>query len=125
MRPPIFIAEGLDLGAYATEDDAICAVEWQDVDDGIYVAYDSEGRLLTLSVDPPSRQPKRFLGLTWDPGGEVRLDVAEDEPTHQEDLRSLILRFRSALGEATEGMEGEPLPVLVNWVTARLRVKNL
>lgn len=59
IRPPIFLGEAgqppprNDLAAYATEDEAVRWDEWIDVENDEYVAYDSEGRLLTLSVDPP------------------------------------------------------------------------
>ncbi|MBC7810421.1 MAG: hypothetical protein H7175_04705, partial [Burkholderiales bacterium] len=80
MKPPIFIYEPGTLMVFASLDDALSYIEPVDVYENLYVAYDSEGRLLHLSArDKTFRYP-----ITVTP---------EDVPTHQDDLRNLLVPF--------------------------------
>ena len=49
MRPPIVIAEGLDVSFYGSSDAAALALEGPDVIEGIYRAFDADARPLLLS----------------------------------------------------------------------------
>lgn len=52
-RPPILLAEGEDISVFKTVAAAASYAEAIDVDDGVYKAWDAQGRLLTLSTAPP------------------------------------------------------------------------
>lgn len=82
MQPPVIIAEGLDLKLYDSVHDAALDLEAIDVQDGIYVGYDSEGRELLLTV----REEK------------VEILAAEASPGHRRQLAELLRAALAAIG---------------------------
>jgi hypothetical protein len=48
VRPPIIVVEGLDVSFFPSPSAAAAALEGPDVIDGIYQAYDADGRRLVL-----------------------------------------------------------------------------
>lgn len=81
INPPILVAEGWDLKLYASIRDAELDLEPVDVESGIYVGYDSQGRLLKIETRDSA----------------VVLSAAEPSPTHQRQLEELL---RGALQQA-------------------------
>lgn len=86
MQPPLIIAEGLDLKLYESVHDAALDLEAIDVEDGIYVGYDSEGRELRLTV----REEK------------IEISAAEASPGHQRQLAELLRAVLAAVGRPAE-----------------------
>lgn len=82
MQPPLIIAEGLDLHLYESVQDAALDLEAIDVQDGIYVGYDSEGRALRLTVRDD----------------RVEISDAETAPEHQRQLAELLREALAAVG---------------------------
>jgi hypothetical protein len=116
IQPPIFIADGNDLSVLPTVESAEQHVESPDVDE--YELFDSTGRKL------------RFLGKT-EPAGRwitsvaiepVHLVAAEETPSHQEELRTLILRCLAAVGETSSQLKSRPLDELIREATRRFSV---
>jgi hypothetical protein len=100
MKPPV-VLWSRDDGTAKVFDSAerlLLEVESPDVDDANYSAFDSEGRLLNLRVDRKGAAPKRrrwFQVFVLEP---VILEEAETEPTHQDELRELLIRNLGYLG---------------------------
>ncbi|MCM0755566.1 hypothetical protein M7784_09950 [Desulfovibrio aminophilus] len=74
---PIFVFENDFMWVFPVQRDAEVDLECYDVLDGAYVAFDAQGRKLRL--DCAEESAPLFMSL------------AEEEPTHAEDLRRRIL----------------------------------
>jgi hypothetical protein len=83
------IADGWDVGFYARKEDAEGYMEAIDVQDGVYVGYDAEGRLLEI--------------VPWASGSQIR--VAENTPGHQQELRELLLGLLERIGKKPQGTD--------------------
>lgn len=90
MHPPLIIAEGLDLHLYDSVHDAALGLEAIDVQDGIYVGYDSEGRALLLKVRDD----------------RVEISDAEASPGHQQQLAELLREALAAVGRPSRADAG-------------------
>jgi hypothetical protein len=64
MKSPIIIIESYDIGKYPSAKHAANHLEVQDVQDGIYEAYDSNGLLLDINIERVERE-HRFLFIKW------------------------------------------------------------
>ncbi len=84
---PIVIAEGWDLKLYSSQEDAELDLEPVDVEAGLYIGYDSQGRLLKLETRDSA----------------VVLSAAESSPTHQTQLEELL---RGALQRTGHNLQG-------------------
>jgi hypothetical protein len=51
ISPQVFIVEGQDISSFGSLDDAIEGVEPQDVEDGVFEAFDSTGRVIELTAE--------------------------------------------------------------------------
>lgn len=106
IRPPVFVKDmnGCDISVHASVEDARLHIEPTDVENEEYIAYDSEGRLLTLSVV----EDKRTRLPSW--GRErVVLDQAEEEPTHEQELRMALLDYLKCSGLPEKTYQSLPL----------------
>ena len=81
ITPPIFVADGDDVSAFRTIADAQRALEEIDVDDGIYLAWDSTGRVLALTTGFQSGFPGSM---------GVHITAAVPERVEPDVLRSLL-----------------------------------
>lgn len=92
-RIKYIVADGFDVGFYGRKEDAENYMEAIDVRDGVYVGYDSEGRLLKIS-----------------PHGQAsEITLAEEDPGHSEDLRNLLIELLSRRGRKSERTDLESL----------------
>ncbi len=73
-------------------------LEAQDVLDNQFIAYDSQGCLLTLSVN--SR-------------GAVVVSVGVENPTHADTLKQLLIKYLTFYQEPQDGLDAMPLDELV------------
>lgn len=102
MVPPVAL-EDRDgyLGLFESVDEAVANMDLDDVLDRECVAYDSEGRL--LSVLP-----------TYGGDSVATIELEEPVPGHQEQLRAALLHaLRIRLGDAAVGIDALPLPELI------------
>lgn len=100
MKPPIIIVEDGDLQLYPSARDAALDLEAMDVRDGIYTAYDSEGRLLKLGIKADKSE-----SVTIEPGGEP-------DPTRAAELREALGRFLANVMKKAS-LEKAELPELI------------
>ena len=80
---PIFVVEGLDIGVYATVEDAKLSLEPWWVEQNLGVVYDAEGRLLKLDSGDKS----------------VYISLGEAEPTHAAELEAILRSYLKAIGD--------------------------
>lgn len=99
-RPPIIIADGLDVGFFPTIEAAARALEVIDVEDGIYRAFDRDGKALRLSSSG-SRVIITCPTPTLDARNELLLllreflhEIGEGGGTESMDLEQLIRHCR-------------------------------
>jgi hypothetical protein len=83
--PPIFVIDGLDVGIFASIDDAVLQLEPVDVQRAEYSAYYAQGRLLQLEVKGP----------------RVMAYLAEANASHGEELSAALRLFLKAMGVMT------------------------
>lgn len=108
MKAPIFIDGDGGLLIFNTVEDAVNYIEPTDVENYEYnAAYDSEGRLLNLRLEESfvSRRRRSFLGglIEITPSTPlISIESAESNPTHQEELKNLLIGFLMKTGVQEE-----------------------
>jgi hypothetical protein len=111
MKAPLFAADEYDIIAFKDAKAMEGYLEAQDVKGGEYrAAYDSEGRLLELSIVP--REVHGPFGSSWQVEG-VAVRAAEDSPAHAAELAALLWNY--ALQHKLEKLHG-PRPALASLV---------
>lgn len=95
--PPIFVIDGQDVIVFESVKEAKLSLEPIDVTNSVYVAYDAQGRLLRLETD--DRRVNMFL--------------AQDEPTHADELEAALREFLQAMNEPIANDTTCGLPSLV------------
>jgi hypothetical protein len=118
-KPPLFVWEPGDLYVF---DDVVSAQTWleaADVKHGSDVAYDAVGRRLRLRVegDPPTWW-NRWWRREW-----VVIECTEDAPSGAGELREILERFLTAVGEKPTELALLSLPELE--AIARLRSASI
>ena len=97
VRPPIILNEHGSIDVFQSTEAAEIYMEPIDVENGEYVAYDSEGRLLRIVPTSP----------------RVTIETAELEPSHQDEVRALLVRLLTHLGVPKEELLNLSLGALV------------
>lgn len=117
MRPPFVLIDSTgDIEVFDTVQKLEQYAEPADVLQNEFVAYDSEGRLLSLQVVHVVRG--RFLKVRLP---VVRVVEAEQEPAHRDDLRRSLLRFLVQLGDDETVCEQFSLSDLLSRVVRAVR----
>jgi hypothetical protein len=98
MKTPIFINERGDVSVFESVEDAEHYIEPIDVANNEYVGYDSEGRLLQLTVTDANR---------------VNIRSAESVPRHAAELRKALTWFLSYVGVSENWLSNASLQELV------------
>jgi len=105
LEPPIFIWDPNDLSAFESAEAAGKYLEAVDVETGVYkAAYDAQGRLLKLLT---VKNDRPLMG-----GKVVRVEAAEEEPTHGADLDEILRKFITVVGGYSE-----------EWLSTRTRTQ--
>jgi hypothetical protein len=91
VKCPLIFSANDDFVIFRTADDLIRYIEPMDVDDGDYVVYDSEGRVLSLYTKKPSG-PLGFLK-------NVEIGIHESELVKPDDLRNILISHLETLGK--------------------------
>lgn len=97
MKPPIIVNESGDADIFDSVEQAEGYLEAVDVNDGRYEAYDSEGRKLLLTATSDA----------------VKIQEGEVEPTHADELRTILINFLVNMGDTDHGLRGLSLEKLV------------
>jgi len=96
---------------FPTSEQAQAYLEPHGVRSHEYIAYDSEGRRLQLSVE--RKKQTLFTVLPIPPEEQVVVQSGEAEPTHREELREQLIRALSNMGEPVERLATASLDELV------------
>ena len=109
MQPPIVVNNRGDIMFFASVKKVEQELEAVDVENREYIAYDSEGRLITLGTAP--RNGWRFFGAK-----RVVVQSAEPLPTHAGELQEVLRNFfrHPRVGEPEEWVVSASLSDLVN-----------
>jgi hypothetical protein len=93
VKPPIIADNRGHTLVFETPAEAESYMEPVDVRNGEYRVFDSEGRLLMPQVDSKGRRER------------TTLKSAELVPTHEEEVRSILLRVLAKLRITAPGMD--------------------
>jgi hypothetical protein len=104
LKPPIIVSEPGEVLIFRSTSEVEEYIEWPDVYESRYIAYDSEGRLLKL-LSPQGKKPTKFMGITsYNVDEPIRIEPAEVEPGHAHELRELLREHLIHLGEPYESV---------------------
>lgn len=99
VQYPIFIWDRADLSVFRDLHSAEIFVEPYDVRGGYFTGYDASGRALCLQI--VTWYPK-FLWIFHLRGERVAISVAEDAPSHRDELAGILRHYLGGLGWAPE-----------------------
>jgi hypothetical protein len=93
---PLFVKDDSTLYVFDSAEDLTVALEAVDVEDGLYRAYDKEGRRLKLTATGVRR---RLRGIIVDQASaRIAVERAEEHPTHGSELKLSIIEHLVGLG---------------------------
>lgn len=95
---PIILDEHGSCDIYARYDEAVRAIEAIDVRNNEYRGYDAEGRKLALSADDADK---------------ITISLAEEEPTHQQELREVLIKHLRGLKDSPDQVEDRSIEELL------------
>lgn len=96
LKFPLFVVEGLDVSLYSSVEALEQQLEGIDVAHNIYKSYDAEGRLLKLKAI--GVKEGKFMVTV----GYVRVEDAEDIPTHAQELAETLREHLNAVGHSVD-----------------------
>jgi hypothetical protein len=111
MKPPIILDNRGDLRFFRAAHDAEAYAEPIDVRNGEYVGYDSQGRILSLTV--VSEQVPGLLGRFGGHSERVVIGSEEATPQHAEELSGALRGFLRRAGVNREWLNSASLDELV------------
>lgn len=97
ITPPIIISSEGDLSIYLSIEDAESSLEADIIKEEPNITYDAAGRLLMLST--AIQQQPILWGLFKTSIEVVAITPAEEEPTHEGELRSALMSYLKATGK--------------------------
>lgn len=116
MEPPIIVDNHGDILFFASVEKAEKYLEPIDVENDEYVAYDSVGHLLNLTIQERKWRETNFLRF-FKPNEytveRVIIELAEAEPTHEDQLRERLIYFFALVGEDKDWLLRATLKELV------------
>ncbi len=118
MKLPLIFDENGDVSFYSSVIEAETSLEAVDVINNEYVGYDSEGRLLNLTVNSECRS--LVFGLIKTKIDSVSISLAEQEPVHADMLRSTLIDFLLRLGSYNDSLKKAPLKDIVGVVQKKI-----
>jgi hypothetical protein len=111
IKPPIVLNAGGDVSFCCSKETAELDMEPIDVRNGYYIAYDSEGRRLTIDII--EKEVKLFWGFDRAMVEHTVITGAPDEPVHQEELRLLLVDYFELLGMDPDWLQHALLEQLI------------
>lgn len=118
LVPPIIVIDGGDVGIFKTKEEAEMFLEPIDVENGEFIAYDSEGRLLDLYT-VTEYQPCCLLLFIKIPIKHVKIQCKETEPKHKEDLYNALISFLENIEINSEDVRNFDLKELIDFLVKR------
>ena len=97
IKPPIVIDESSDIDVFDSVAHAESYLEPIDVKNNLFVAYDSEGKLLRPLPTSPT----------------ITIDSAESEPNHLNELREVLIKFITQMSIPVEQLRKSTTQELV------------
>ena len=94
ISPPFFVFEGLDLSIYDSLNEIEANLEGVDVEDGVYEAFDSMGRVIDLKATAVERG-KFTVDI-----GKTHVETVAATPTGAERLCRLFRKSLRAIGRS-------------------------
>jgi hypothetical protein len=91
----------------------IGGMESPEIEDGLYAAYDSEGRLLRVKVVERIVSKAIFRWTYRESVAWVAVELAEPDPRHADDLRNKLAYYFSWSGVSEAEYKKMPLPDLI------------
>jgi hypothetical protein len=98
VKPPIFIYEPVDLLVFREVETALRYLEPPDVEKGVGVAFDSEGKVLTVRVEHSKEtRGKWWFSKWWFKGTETPKIIIEEsnEQPRADELKKVLVEFLS------------------------------
>lgn len=116
MKPPIVVYEKSDISVHPSIEHAEDSIEKWDVQDGIYIAYDSEGSLLDLNVRSAIKN-HQFLVFKWKTSYE-RVIIQEHEPkeNHSVELKEIMTKYLEHRGIPEAELQEASLADMIGWI---------
>jgi hypothetical protein len=111
MKPPLVLDNRGDLRFFRALQDAEAYAEPIDVRNREYIGYDSEGRLLSITV-VLERLPG-ILGRLGSRHERVMISTDEETPRHAENLRKVLIAFLGRVGVDQQWLDAVSLDDLV------------
>lgn len=98
IKTPIIVVDrrGDDLSVYNSNEDAESHLEAVDVKNNEYRAYDSQGQLLALEIF--IKKKPIIFGLYKKKEELIRFRPVENEPLHDNELRSALYKYFRKIG---------------------------
>ena len=103
MQPPIIVSEHGEVVVFESIETAARGLEPIDVRNGEYIAYDSEGFLLTLVASEP----------------RITISGRLDQPARPEELRQALVDFIESVDNGTEQTKPSSLVHLLAYFIQR------
>lgn len=94
VSPPLLVFEGGDLSIFRSLAEVESALEGIDVEDGVYEAFDSAGRVVSLKASGVVRG-QHVVDI-----GRTRVESVETLPTAGDRLKRLLHEHLGAIGRA-------------------------
>src|SRR3972149_10697539 len=117
MRPPIVVTGDGDALVFDSPEAVGWYLDWMDVEDGLYRAWDSEGLPLALEVTREKRKRR------WLPGETTIEIVVVREGSCRElvpdELRQELVKYLGGVGEESGELFAAPLSELIAKAKAR------
>jgi hypothetical protein len=101
VKTPIIVDNRGDVFLFESISDMERYIEPIDVVNQEYKFFDSTGRALTVGIQNDQGREK------------VKIMQCEDQPTHQSELRSLLITFLNAVSNTSTDFENLPLDHLI------------
>jgi len=105
MTPPIIAVDPGDILVFRTLDLAERYLDPEDVENGVYTIYDSEGRILHANA---GYHPRR-----------IQIRAEEQEPKHRSDLQDALRHFLDQVGENPDWLEVASLEEMVKLIASK------
>lgn len=117
IEPPIIVYDPGDVIIYECIKDVTIGLEAIDILNGNYTAYDSNGRLLKLIVDPTVYDSKGNLIRLKDVAKGIQIEATEDFPSHEKELKDILHDYLLELGINSLEVKDVNLASLINLAT--------
>ena len=111
MKPPIIVYDHGDVSIFRSAEDAERYLESPDVLENRYVAYDSEGRILSLKAPEP--KTGKIFGIRSISVDRVIISSSDLQPLRSEMLKEILVTLLKLFDVSPEWLEKATLNELL------------